>query len=91
MGTAYAQPANDNFCAATPLTVGAIGSTPDCGAAFPYDNTAATFETDEQNGSCYGSAGSVSVWFSFTAPASGYVDVTTDFTGSGNTDTQISI
>jgi len=83
---------NDNFCDAISLTVGALNTPGDCGAAFPYDNTAATIEASEPLPVCF-SDGTLeaSVWFTFTAPASGYVTATTDITGSVNTDTQIAV
>jgi len=78
----FAQPANDNTCNAIPLTVGALGSSPNCGGAFPYDNTGAGPQAGEFAGSC---------WFSFVAPTGGFVSVSTDYPGGSNNDTHITL
>ena len=77
-------PANDDLCNATPLTLGAATTGND------YTLIAATSETNEPIGSCFSGGITGSVWFSFVAPASGSVEITTDFAGgtleSGDTE-----
>ncbi len=76
-------PANDMLCNAIALTVDAAPAT--------YTNTSSTGETGEPNGSCwYGTTTMESVWFSFVAPNTGSVEVTTDFDTPLN-DTHIAI
>jgi hypothetical protein len=80
-----AGPANDNICNASPLTLGFYS---------PFDNTCATVEPGEQSpgagtsgNSCQSQDGwcafetglQNTVWFKFTAPASGAVTATTYF------------
>lgn len=85
-GEVFAQPANDTLCNAAPLVVGAA-----CTAANG-DNTGATAEVNEPAGSCF-FGGNASVWYSFTGPATGYVDITTDIDSSfvTNDDTEIAL
>ncbi|HET8838455.1 MAG TPA: hypothetical protein VFM82_05600, partial [Flavobacteriaceae bacterium] len=78
-------PANDNLCDAVPLTMG----TTSAGDAFT--NVSATIQTDEPIGSCWNGSGTKTVWFSFEAPASGNVAVSTDIAGGTLTDTHIAI
>ncbi|MDX2286450.1 MAG: T9SS type A sorting domain-containing protein [Bacteroidia bacterium] len=80
----YAQPANDALCNAAPLTLGAACTT--------GDNTGATVQPSEPDPACFfGPVVNNTVWYSFVAPASGLVDVSTDFPGGSNDDTQIAI
>ena len=88
----YAQPANDNACNAISITVGALGTSPNCGGLFPYDNIGATPQAGEFAGSCWGNPGSApTVWFSFVAPAGGFVAVSTNYPGGSNDDTQLTL
>jgi len=82
-----AQPSNDNVCDAISLTLDA-----DCSGTLPYTTIAATVESGEDPGSCYGE-GSVeqTVWFSFVAPSTGAVSIDTDFSGSGIQDNQLTV
>ena len=82
---AFAQPANDACAAAIVIAVDAG----DCADGVTNgDNIDATPDTEV--GSCF-AGGSNGVWFSFVAPASGFVDVTTDFTGGTSNDTEVAI
>ncbi|RRO11748.1 fibronectin type III domain-containing protein, partial [Mesohalobacter salilacus] len=78
-------PANDNICDAIPLTVGVIppGDT--------YTNLGATSETGEPEGACFNGGVNGSVWFTFVAPASGEVEVSTDIAGASLTDSEIAV
>jgi hypothetical protein len=78
-------PANDNACDAIPLTVGA----PSAGDA--YTNVSATAEANEPVPGCFNGDINGSVWFTFVAPDSGDVTVTTDIAGGTLTDTEIAI
>jgi len=78
-------PANDNACDAIPLTVGA----PSANDAF--SNVAATAEPNEPVPACFVDGINGSVWFTFVAPASGDVTVTTDIAGSTSDDTEIAV
>lgn len=69
---------NDDAPGALLLTVGA-----GCTGA-PYTNVNASQSTGEPVSSCSGTTGTHTVWFKFTAPASGAVRVSTDL-GSGGT------
>lgn len=84
------RPANDSLCNATPLALN-VG----CSGTFNGDNTNATLETGEPIGSCYLTTSTVTVWYSFVAPSSGLVTLTTDTLGGGfegtNDDTQLSV
>jgi len=80
-------PANDDLCNAIALTLNAAATGTD------YSLSAATGQTSEPVPSCFSGGIDGSVWFSFIAPASGSVDVTTDFAGgslSGG-DTEIAV
>lgn len=78
-------PPNDNACGAIPLTVGIIppGDT--------YSNFAATAEPNEPVASCFNGGIDGSVWFTFIAPASGEVEVSTDIAGGTLTDTELAV
>ncbi len=76
------QPTNDNICNAAPVTV---GSTPFCGSSI-----LATTETGEPAGSDWFEGAQATVWFTFIAPASGRVVVSTNNV-STNFDTQIAV
>jgi hypothetical protein len=78
-------PVNDNLCDAIPLTVGAPTS------ADAYSNVNATAEPNEPVANCFQDGINGSVWFSFVAPASGDVTVTTDIAGSTSDDTEIAV
>lgn len=77
-------PSNDDLCDATPLTVGA-----NCGGAPNGDNSHATLQCDEPQGSCF-FAGSKTVWYSVVAPPNGNLTISTDVpVGGSNDDTEI--
>jgi hypothetical protein len=66
-------PANDECSGATPVTVGAFGSS--CSSTVSGTVNCATQTTNPANSSsCYGTADD-DVWFSFVAPASGTVNI----------------
>jgi len=85
MYTYNCPPVNDNVCQAMALTVDADS------AGDAYTLAAATGETDEPTGSCFNSGINGSVWFTFVAPASGEVRVTTDIAGGTCNDTEIAV
>jgi hypothetical protein len=74
----FAQPANDNYAGAIDVT-SLINS---CSSDAAYTTAAAT--ADLNKGSCWNTgAGPVAnVWFRFTAPATGQVNVTVDIVGT---------
>lgn len=76
---------NDTLCNAIPLIVGAS-----CNSIPIGDNTNATQQVYEPMGSCFGNS-LHSVWFSFVAPPSGLVSVSTDFAIGTLTDTEIAV
>jgi|GEM_PF-834320 len=78
-------PANDNVCDAIELTVGALSS------GDAYTNEFATAETDEPVPDCFNGGINGSVWFTFVAPDSGEVTVTTDIAGATLTDTEVAV
>lgn len=78
-------PANDSLCNAIVLTVDG-DSTGDA-----YSLVSATGETGEPAGACFNSGVNGSVWFSFVAPGSGEVTVSTDIAGGTLTDTEIAV
>lgn len=78
-------PINDDLCNATALVVDGL-----CTGNM-YTNVGATLQRDEPQGSCYDAAGSQTVWFSFEAPGSGNVTVTTDFEGGTLEDTEVAV
>lgn len=76
-------PLNDNACDAQALVI----NDPQVAGTNAYS----TFETNESPGSCWVSTTvGNSVWYTFVAPGSGLVEVTTDFATVLN-DTQISL
>ncbi len=77
-------PVNDNVCDAIDLAVGGICDN-------NYSNIGATIEQDEEPGSCIEFPGNATVWFTFTAPPSGNVTVSTDFEGGTLTDSQLAV
>lgn len=90
-----AQPANDDLCNATDLVIGQS-----CNGVPNADNTGATIQVNEpvpQDGDCATgevgfSGGVASVWFTFTAPESGFVTIRTDRNVNGsNTDTEMGL
>ncbi len=83
--TLKTRPVNDNLCDATRLIVdaGCSGSS--------YSNVGGTLENNEPQGSCFDAAGDQTVWFSFDAPVSGNVTVTTDFEGGTLEDTEVAV
>ena len=78
-------PANDDLCNAIALTLGA-SCTGDA-----YTNTSATTQTDEPSGSCFNGGAQNTVWFSFVAPASGEVTITTDIAPADLNDSEIAL
>lgn len=77
----YPRPANDELCDATPLTVGES-----CNGTPNGDFTNATPEVDEFIPSCFSTFLSPfpkSVWYSFTAPESGLVLISTNYPDVG--------
>ncbi len=67
-------PANDNLCNATVLTIG----TP---TGLTNTLVGATSQTSEPVPACFSGGINGSIWFAFVAPASGSVEITTDFAG----------
>jgi len=84
VGTPPAAPENDNLCNAIPLTIDVAGVT------GSYTNDSATEETSEPAGACFNGGAQGTVWFSFVAPASGEVQVSTDIGGT-LTDSEIAV
>ncbi|WP_281756604.1 T9SS type A sorting domain-containing protein, partial [Neptunitalea chrysea] len=83
-------PVNDNICNVIDLTV-LDASTSGTTAGDAYTTVDATDETNETIPSCFNGTIDGSVWFSFTAPTSGEVQVTTDITGGTLNDTEIAV
>ena len=79
-------PANDNLCNATALTVGTA-------TGITQTLVAATGQTSEPTGACFSGGINGSVWYSFVAPTSGSVEVSTDFAGGTleDNDTEIAV
>ncbi|MEO0471049.1 MAG: T9SS type A sorting domain-containing protein [Bacteroidota bacterium] len=77
-------PSNDTLCNAIPLVLSDTCSGPN------GDNTNASAQIGEAAASCF-VGGSQSVWFSFVAPTSGLVNVSTDFAIGSNDDTEIAV
>lgn len=77
-------PANDNLCNAIALTLDTAA------VAGAYTNDSATEETSEPAGACYTGGAQGTVWFSFVAPASGEVQISTDIGGT-MTDSEIAV
>lgn len=84
IGTPPAPPANDNLCNAIPLTIDVTG------VSGMYTNDSATEEASDPAGTCFTGGPQSTVWFSFVAPASGEVQVSTDIGGT-MTDSEIAI
>ena len=80
-------PVNDNVCDAIPLTL----ENPSSGGA--YSNISATIQTGESGGSCWfiGDPASESVWFTFVAPTSGEVRITTVYNDGSLNDIQMTL
>ncbi len=80
-------PANDTLCNAIMLTIDQTCS------GDAYSNINATIEANEPSGSCWFSSdlASNSVWFSFEAPSSGEVTLTTDIEPNDLSDTQLAV
>ena len=81
-------PSNDNACNALAITMNTSTT-----GGF-YDNTGASTEANEAGGSCWFGAdpASESLWFTFVAPASGQVRVSTKLgAGATLTDTQLTL
>lgn len=84
--TLFLPPANDNVCDAIPLTVGIIPP-PDT-----YTTFAATEEPNEPIPGCFNGGINGSVWFTFVAPASGEVEVSTEILPGGTLiDTELAV
>ena len=83
--TLKTRPVNDNLCDATRLIV----DEPCSGSSFT--NVGGTLENNEPQGSCFDAPGDQTVWFSFDAPISGNVTVTTDFAGGTLEDTEVAV
>ncbi len=82
----HAQPTNDNICSAAPLT---LDNT--CNGIFNFSNVGATSEPNEPFPDCF-EGGLPSVWFTFIAPATGFVDIFTDSeVGGTNRDTELAL
>lgn len=81
-------PANDDLCNATPLTIGAS-----CSGTPNATNLNATYQTNESPATCFNAgAGTGTVWYSFIAPNSGNVRISTDIDVSGtNNDTEVAL
>ncbi|NHM02643.1 T9SS type A sorting domain-containing protein [Flavobacterium difficile] len=84
--TLNSPPVNDNLCNATLLTLG----TP---TGITNTLVGATAQTSEPVPSCFNGGINGSVWFSFVAPSSGSVEVSTDFAGGTlfDGDTEIAV
>ncbi len=77
--------ANDTLCNAISLQVDSS-----CNGATNGNNLNALFEVGENLGNC--TAFNNTVWYSFVAPVSGAVEITTDVNvGGSNTDTEITL
>ncbi|MEL7533990.1 MAG: SprB repeat-containing protein, partial [Bacteroidota bacterium] len=76
---------NDTLCNAIPLVIGAS-----CNGVANGDNSFATQEVYEPIGTCF-SNNLESVWFSFIAPPSGIVSISTDFAIGSLNDTEIAV
>ncbi|PVW16245.1 fibronectin type III domain-containing protein [Marixanthomonas spongiae] len=83
--TLKTRPVNDNLCDATPLIVDEGCTT------GSFSNVGATLEVNEPLGSCFDAPGDQTVWFTFEAPPSGNVTITTDFEGGTLSDSELAI
>jgi len=83
------EPSNDDCINATQLSV---STTPTCdGLTAPYTLACAGIDQADPIGSCFNSGINADVWFSFVAPASGQVQISTDYTGGLLTDSEIAL
>ena len=89
-GRLFAQPANDNPCGATALTVGAPAAT--CAPSNPSSWTGATATPSVPVPGC-ASYSTGDIWFSFVAPASGdvYIDTAPGTGGGAITDSGMAL
>ncbi len=78
-------PANDDAPGAVSLTVGS-----GC-AGNPFTNANATQSALEPFAACKGSAGFRTVWYSFSAPSSGAVKISNDFSGGTMGDSRMAL
>ncbi|WP_274476463.1 T9SS type A sorting domain-containing protein [Mangrovimonas aestuarii] len=78
-------PAYDNLCDALALELGAESY------GVQYSNMYSTVEPNEPAGSCFYDGANATVWFSFVAPASGAVTISTDIEGASLQDTEIAV
>jgi len=78
-------PANDVCADAIPISIGAV-----CDGTFTNGDNTCAFDEGIIEGSCF-AGGANDVWFSFVAPPEGVIDISTDFLGGTNTDTEIAI
>lgn len=83
--TLKTRPVNDHICDATALVVDG-----EC-TAGSFSNVGASLEANEPQGSCFDAAGDQTVWFTFQAPPSGNVTVTTDFEGGTLRDSELAV
>lgn len=83
-------PVNDNLCNATALTVLPLnleGTTP----GDTYSMVGATLESNEPTPDCFWSGINNTVWFSFIAPPTGEVQISTNIAGGTLTDTEFAV
>ena len=73
------QPPNDDLCDATPLTIGTVCT------QVNGNTSRATLEPGEPTPECFGGS-KETVWYSFVAPASGDIIVTTETSVTGSLD-----
>lgn len=86
LNISHAQPINDNICDARPLVLDTS-----CGLIPNANNIGATSQTNEPKPSCF-EGGISSVWFTFIAPSTGYVNIYTDKdVSSTNRDTELAL
>lgn len=77
---------NDNAPGAITLTVGATCT------GSPFTNAGSSQTAGEPNPSCKGSGGFGTVWYKFTAPASGAVKISNDYSGgTQGADTRVAL
>lgn len=86
----WAQPANDNVCAAQPLTIGStVTGNGVMATVEPFEVSPPNTGFDCYTDWCDGTLDN-SVWYSFVAPASGIITLTTCNAGN-NADTQLAL
>ena len=78
-------PSNDDLCGALPVTVGGLSF------GNSYTTIGATAEPNEPIPNCFNNGIDGSVWFTFEAPLSGEVTVTTDIENSTLIDSEIAV